>query len=55
MIEGKLREMECDPVNVQVVVVGTVLSLYGEDSEFLLITEPPSTKIPDGQEGDWGV
>ena len=52
MIEGKLREMECDPANVQVVVGGTSMSLCGEDREFLLITEPPSTETSNDKEGD---
>lgn len=54
MIEGKLREMERDLANIQVVVIGTGLSLCGEDREFLSITEPPSMEIPNGQEGDRG-
>ena len=53
MIEGKLREMDRDPANVQVVVASTGLSLCGEDGEFLSITEPPSPEItndPGGEE-----
>ena len=34
MIEGKLREMEHDPANVQVVVSSAGISLRGEDGEF---------------------
>ena len=47
MVEGKLREMEHDPANVQVVVGSAGLSLCGEDGEFLSITDPPSTEAPD--------
>ena len=41
MIEGKLREMERDPANVQVVISSANMSLRGEDDEFLSITELP--------------
>ena len=46
MIEGKLREMERDPVNVQVVVSSANMSLRGEDGKFLSITELPLTETP---------
>jgi len=35
MIEGKLREMDCNLTNVQVVMSATSMSLWGEDGEFL--------------------
>ena len=46
MIEGKLREMEHDPANVQVVISSANMSLRGENSKFLSITEFPSTETP---------
>ena len=46
IIEGKLREMECDPANVQVVVGSAGMSLCGEDGEFLSITELPLIETP---------
>ena len=52
MIKGKLREMERDPANVQVVVGTTGLSLWGEDGEFLAVAEQPSEDTRYDSEGE---
>ena len=52
MIQGKLREMECNPTNVQVVVGTTGLSLWGEDGEFLAVAEQPSEDTRYDNEGE---
>jgi len=52
MIEGKLREMDRDPTNVQVVMSATSMSLWGEDGEFLSIAELPPTETSDFREDE---
>jgi len=52
MIEGKLREMDRDPTNVQVVMSAISMSLWVEDGEFLSISELPSTETSDVREAN---
>ena len=47
--------MERDPVNVQVVVSSANMSLRGEDSEFLSITELPSTETPNDNDEERNI
>ena len=49
MIEGKLRELDHDPANVQVLVGETGMSLWDEGEEFMSIPADYESEIPDDQ------
>ena len=52
IIEGKLREISHDQMYAKVVVSSTSVTLWGENGEFLQITEPPSPETHDSGEDE---